>query len=105
MSLAFTPTRGVAFDPYPELHSEGQSNLSSYSSPTVDSLVVALRTALDASARGRIYRQLQGAVAADVPTIYTVYVPRTFAHRRELRGARVGQDGPFSSAGEWYLER
>lgn len=105
MSLAFTPTRAVAFDPYPELHSEGQSNLSSYQSDAVDSLVHALRSALDSEGRRRIYGALQSAVATDVPTVYTVYVPRTFAHGAVLKGVRVGADGPFSSAREWYLER
>lgn len=105
MSLAFTPTRGTAFDPYPELHSEGQANLSSYHSEPVDALVEELRTALDPAARSRIYRALQSAVASDVPTVYTVYVPRTFAHRRELTGVRAGPDGPFSSVVEWSLQR
>lgn len=104
MAIAFTPTKTQNFDPYAELHSTGYSNLSSYESAFVDSLVSILHSTQDTIVRRRTYVDLQRAVADDVPAVYTVYVPRILAYRQELHGVRVSSGGPFSFVTEWRLE-
>lgn len=103
MGLTFSPSRVLAYDPYAELHSEGFSNLAGYSDPRVDSLVETLGRTGDVDARRRMYDQLQRQVARDVPMIYTVYVPRLLALRRELQGVEATPAGPFATVTEWRL--
>jgi peptide/nickel transport system substrate-binding protein len=105
MAVGLSPSKVNYFDPYPELHSEGHGNLSVYRSPGVDSLVQALRGAAEEPARRRVYQQLQRRIAQDVPSIYTIYIPRLFVHGPQLQGVRGGPGGPFSSVIDWRLDR
>jgi peptide/nickel transport system substrate-binding protein len=104
MALVMAPSKVQYFDPFSELHSDGYSNYSLYRSSQVDSLVDVLRRTFDERQRGEIYRGLQQRVRDDVPTIYTVYVPRIIARGSRLQGVRPGLDGPFASVQEWRLE-
>ena len=104
MALVMAPSKVQYFDPWSELHSDGYSNYSLYSSPAADSLVDALRNTFDDQQRGRIYRSLQQVVRDEVPTIYTVYLPRIIAQGARLEGVRPGIDGPFASILDWHLQ-
>jgi len=64
---------------------------------------VALRGVLPPGARAGLYRELQRRVAEDVPTIYTVYVPRLALVGPRLQGVRVDLNGPFASILDWRL--
>jgi ABC-type transport system substrate-binding protein len=66
--------------------------------------VDVLRRTFDDRQRAEIYRGLQQRVRDDVPTIYTVYVPRIIARGPRLQGVRPGVDGPFASIAEWHLQ-
>ncbi len=88
---------------YAHLHSEGHSNLGSYSDPAVDSLVERLQTRLSSDERRDIYRQLQRRVTEDVPAIYILYVPRVLAIGGRLQGVREDLNGPFGSVTEWWI--
>jgi ABC-type transport system substrate-binding protein len=103
MALAFTPTKIQAFDPYSELHSDGYSNLASYSDARVDSMVEALHVSRDAEERRALYRGLQRRVAEDVPSIYTIYIPRVLAVGARLANVNLDPSGPFAHAAAWRV--
>jgi peptide/nickel transport system substrate-binding protein len=105
MAIGVSPTKVNYFDPYPELHSEGYANLSLYENAGVDSLIQALGVATEELTRRRVYQQLQRSVAQDVPSIYTIYIPRLLVHGPELEGVRGGPGGAFSSVIDWRLTR
>ncbi len=94
-----------AYDPHPELHSEGFLNLSSYASPAVDSLTDVLQRTTDDADRARIFAQLQGEVARDVPSLYIAYTPRILAVGPGLAGVEVSPGGPFANLAEWRVTR
>lgn len=104
MALIFTPERIDTFDPFAELHSEGFANLAGYANAEVDALVEALARTTDAAERADLYRGLQRAIARDVPTVYTVYVPRALAVGPGISGVRVTPAGPFGSVAEWDVD-
>lgn len=101
MALLFTPERIETFDPFGELHSEGFANLAGYANAEVDSLIDALSEITDTGERADIYRELQRAIARDVPTVYTVYSPRALAVGPRLTGVRVTGAGPFGAIADW----
>ncbi len=103
MAVGFTPTLVVNPIPYAELHSGGDSNLESYANAEVDSLLDALRTTVEPTARRDLYRALQRRVATDVPIVYTVYVPRIAVVGRRIDGVDVDLNGPFASAAKWRV--
>ena len=105
LAIGFVPTKVEYFDPYSELHSEGYSNLSSYDSEFVDSLITALRATQDSTVRRSIYSSLQRSVRDDVPAIYAIYVPRVLAVGPSLGGVRMSAGGPFAFVSEWTIER
>jgi peptide/nickel transport system substrate-binding protein len=105
MAIILSPAKVQAFDPFSDLHSEGFTNLAGYSNPQVDSLVERLSRTVAPEERRSIYHQLQRRIAEDVPTLYTIYIPRLLAVRHELQGVEVDPAGPFANVTEWRLDR
>jgi peptide/nickel transport system substrate-binding protein len=103
MALGYSPDRFLFPDYTDQLSSTSGRNLSSYASARVDSILVQLRGVLPAGKRAGLYRELQRRVAEDVPTIYTVYVPRLALVGPRLQGVRVDLNGPFASILDWRL--
>jgi peptide/nickel transport system substrate-binding protein len=103
MALAFFPSKIMEPDPFAQLHSTGPSNLASYANPAVDSLILELRQLTDPDRRDDVYTALQRHVAEDVPTLYTLYLPRMAALGPRLEGVRVDLNGPFASVTEWWV--
>jgi peptide/nickel transport system substrate-binding protein len=103
IALTFISDRLLYPDPYAELHSGGDSNLSSYRNTRVDSLVERLRAVLPDDERARIYRELQERVAADVPLLYTIFTPRVLAVGSRLQGVLVDKNGPLGNAAAWWI--
>ncbi len=103
MAMTLSPVKVQAYDPYSDIHSEGFSNLAGYSHPRVDSLVDRLAGTIDPEARRSIYHELQRRIAEDVPTLYTIYIPRLLAVRNDLQGVEVDPAGPFATVTEWRL--
>ncbi len=103
-ALVFTPDRVAAFDPYSELHSDGYANYSSYANASVDSLLERLQTPVPDEERSEIFRALQRVVSEDVPSLYTVYLPRLLAVGPRLQGVEVtAAAGPFANVTEWSV--
>lgn len=103
MALIFSPAKLQTYDPFSELHSEGFSNLAGYADSRVDSLIEQLSRTVEPERRRTIYREIERRVAVDVPTLYTVYLPRLLAVRDELQGVRVTDAGPFASIVDWHI--
>ncbi|MGH7555710.1 MAG: ABC transporter substrate-binding protein [Longimicrobiales bacterium] len=103
LALTFISERFLNPDPYAELHSGGDSNLSNYRDPRVDSLVQRLRDVLPDDERARIYRELQQRVSQDVPLLYTVFTPRVLAVGQRLQGVTVDLNGPLGNVSEWWI--
>ena len=103
MALIFTPERVTTFDPFAELHSEGFANLAGYANPEVDALVEALGRTTDPDERAALYHGLQREIARDVPTVYTVYIPRALAVGPGVEGVRVTAAGPFGAIRDWVV--
>jgi peptide/nickel transport system substrate-binding protein len=103
IALTFISDRFLYPDPYAELHSGGDSNLSNYRNARVDSLVQRLRDVLPDEERARIYRELQERVTQDVPLLYTVYVPRLLAVGSRLQGVTADRNGPLGNVSEWWI--
>lgn len=103
MALAFTPERQLTPNPRPELHSTGYSNLASYSDSQVDALIERLEHELDPEERRELYREIQQKVAEDVPTVYTLYLPRVVLFGPRLQDVEVDLNGPFATAAQWWI--
>ena len=105
MALSYSPDRVLFPDYTDQLASSSGRNLSSYANPAVDSIVARLRTVLPDRERGALYRALQEHIARDVPTLYTVFVPRLALVTPRLTGVRVDLNGPFASIVDWRVVR
>ncbi|UCC72150.1 MAG: hypothetical protein JSV86_17555 [Gemmatimonadota bacterium] len=105
MALGFAPEKifNPASDLYSEFHSEGFSNLGSYSSVEVDSLLELLRAPLAADERREIYSEIQRRVADDVPMLFVINVPRLAVVGSRLQGVEVDLNGPFAFAWRWWI--
>lgn len=101
--LATSSDKRLRPDFYTSLVTGGPTNISSYSSPAVDSAVARLRTADDSAAVAAQYRVLEERVADDLPLVYLIRVPPVLAVGSRLRGVTVGPDGPFASAPDWWI--
>ncbi len=105
MALSFNPEK--VFTPDSELysvfHSDGFSNLGSYSVAAVDSLLERLQQPLSNEERRDIYRRIQRRVAEDVPILFTVYVPRLAIVGPRLEGVTSSLNGPFGAASDWWI--
>ncbi len=101
MALGYSPDRVLYPDYTDQLASTSGRNLSAYASPAVDSLVVRLRRVLPDRERAGLYRELQRYVAHDVPTLYTVFVPRLELVTPRLTGVRADLNGPIASILDW----
>jgi peptide/nickel transport system substrate-binding protein len=105
MAISIIPGRIIAPDFYAQLHSTSLRNLSAYTDPAVDALVEQLRSTLSTGARRTAYRTVQERVARDVPSIYTVYVPRLAVFGPRLTGVSTDLNGPFASVASWRVTR
>ena len=85
------------------LHSTGYQNLSSYSDPEMDAALEQLETVLSKDQMAAAYREVQRGVAADVPMIYTIYVPRLMAVGGRIQGVRADPNGPFAGVSDWWI--
>ncbi len=105
MALGFSPEKifSPAADLHSEFHSEGFSNLGSYSNAVVDSLLELLNTPLSPDERREIYSEIQGRVAEDVPMLFVINVPRLAIVGSRLQGMEADLNGPFVSAGRWWI--
>lgn len=103
MSLSFFPDRLLTPDPASQLHTDGGSNLSSYSVPEVDRLAESLATPLSDAERTAAYHALQRRVAEDVPLLYLVQAPRLLAVDAELDGVAPDPNGPLAGVSAWRL--
>lgn len=105
MALGFSPDKvfSPAGDLYSEFHTEGFSNLGSYSSAVMDSLLELLQTPLGHDEQLSAYREVQRLVAQDVPMVFTVYAPRVALSNDRLRGVIMDLNGPFATVTHWWL--
>lgn len=103
MVLMFLPDHLISPDPTADLRSDGESNLAGYANPGVDSLLDRLRLSADSAERQRIYSDLQRYVAADVPIVYTEYVPRILVVGPRLTGVQTDANGPFATLMDWRI--
>lgn len=103
MMLGFVPDRVLNPDPWSQLHSEGESNLTGFRSAATDSLVSRLRVASDAEERRRIHTELQARLAEDVPMLYIAYIPRLMAVGSRVQNVRADLNGPFASIAGWRI--
>ncbi|MDP2480337.1 MAG: hypothetical protein Q8W49_07550, partial [Candidatus Palauibacterales bacterium] len=101
--LAFSSDKRLRPDFYTSLVTGGPTNISSYSSPAVDSAVARLRSAEDSAAVAIQYRIIEERVVADLPLVYLIRVPPVLAVGSRLRDVAVGPDGPFASVPEWWI--
>jgi ABC-type transport system substrate-binding protein len=105
MALGFSPEKIIspAADLRSEFHTEGFSNLGSYSNAVVDSLLELLSTPLSADERREIYSDIQARVAEDVPMLFVINLPRLAIVGSRLQGMEADFNGPFVSAGRWWI--
>ncbi len=105
MALAFAPEKlfSSASDLYSEFHSEGYSNLGSYSNAEMDSLLESLMSPLSADERRRTYDAIQRRVADDVPMLFVINVPRLAVVGPRLQGVEADLNGPFAYAWRWWI--
>lgn len=105
MALGFSPEKMIspAADLRSEFHSEGFSNLGSYSNAVVDSLLDLLKTPLSATERREIYSDIQSRVAEDIPMLFVINVPRLAIVGSRLQGMEADLNGPFVSAARWWI--
>jgi peptide/nickel transport system substrate-binding protein len=105
MVLGLTPSRVHAPDPRSSLHSDGATNLGSYRSAVVDSLIDALGRAPAGAAREGLYRALQARIAGDVPVVHLVHLPDVVITGPGIEGVTGGPAGVFASAVNWHRVR
>lgn len=105
MVLALAPSRVHTPDPRSSLHSDGGTNLGSYRSTVVDSLIDALARATAGPGRDAIYEALQAQVVSDVPVVHLVHLPNVVITGPGIDGVTRGPAGVFSSAVNWHRTR
>lgn len=99
------------FELYDMLHSslagKGWSNPGRYRNASVDGLLDEARRTADPATRIRLYRQLQAAVAADVPSVGLVFVHHTYLMRDAWTGVtpRTEAHEHFLNGLYWNLDR
>lgn len=103
MALSFFPDRLLTPDPGSQLHTEGGSNLSSWSDPDVDRIVELLATPLSDADRAAAYHALQRRVAEDVPLIYVLEAPRLLAIDADIEGVTADPNGPLATVPAWRV--
>ena len=105
MFLGFVPEKvyNPAAELYSQFHTDGFSNLSSYSVAEVDSLLDRLMRTADKEELARIYRQIQQRAAQDVPILYLVNDPRVVILGQRLQGVHVDLNGPLASLLQWWI--
>jgi peptide/nickel transport system substrate-binding protein len=105
MFLGFVPEKiyNPAAELYSQFHTDGFSNLSSYSVAEVDSLLDRLMRTADEEESARIYRQIQQRAAQDVPIVYVVNDPRVIILGTRLQGVHLNLNGPLASLMQWWI--
>ena len=101
MLIGLAPSRLKVPTPRSSLHTDGGTNLATYSNAAVDTLLDRLATAAAASTRASIYQALQAHVVHDVPLIYLAHTPSVVIAGPSVDGVRAGPAGLFASAPEW----
>jgi ABC-type transport system substrate-binding protein len=105
MFLGFVPEKiyNPAAELYSQFHSNGYSNLSSYSVAEVDSLLGVLVQATAEQQLSRGYREMQRRAAEDVAILYLVSDPRVIILGQRLQAVEADLNGPLASVTRWWV--